>query len=339
MIVKLDSELFGCHDLRADLSYLIQTIARYGHSLHADKATISDTSWMSQTDSDILDEASIASAVDDSKKPDCEVIRDASGIHMAKIFSVPEAIKYTSQPLEIILENGTNDSPLIQAVIRSYTSAQAKSRNAYYDHRLTFGTGGGCGNIKTYIQGKLAQYQNRPKFLRYYVILDGDRRYPAHTVSKHNKLIAYLCSISVKHHIFEKRCMENYLPAGCFPNKDANTSWINAFNALSATQRDFLNISGGFRGDVPDCDKHKILPDDSNIRGLLPAGQQAFYADVPNANFAILSKGYPLKSFKNNFPKGYDDGKVNTATLNAVQLHQNDPNELACIARDIEQLL
>lgn len=339
MIVRLDSEIFDIEASRNDLSYLIQTIVRHGHSIQADKATITDTSWMSQTDNEILDQAAIASVIGNQNVPDCEVIRDAADIHSHKKFSIKEAIVYTAQPLEVILENGTNDAGIVHAIIRSYTAANAKARDAYYNHRLTFGTGGGCGNIKTYIQGKLAQHKDRSKFLRYYVILDGDRRYPTHSVKKHDKLIGYLTEISVKHHVFEKRCMENYLPVECFPSKESNTTWINAFKALSAAQRDFFNISGGFRGDIPDSDKHKILSGGSNIRGLLHAEQQAFYADVSTTNFSILSTGYPLKSFKSNFPKGYDDGKVNTATLNAIQAHQADPGELADIARDIESLL
>ena len=339
MIVRLASEIFDIESSRNDLSYLIQTIVRHGHSIQADKATITDTSWMSQTDSEILDQAAIASVIGNQSSPDCEVIRDASDIHSQKKFDIKEAIDYTSQPLEVILENGTNDAQIVHAVIRSYTAANAKARDAYYNHYLTFGTGGGCGNIKTYIQGKLAQHQDRSKFLRYYVILDGDRRFPTHSVKKHDKLIDYLTEISVKHHVFEKRCMENYLPVECFPGKESNTTWINAFKALSAVQRDFFNISGGFRGDIPDCDKPKILPDGSNIRRLLPAEQQTFYSDVSTANFNTLSKGYQLKSFKSSFPKGYEDGKVNTATLNAIQAHQANPSELAEIARDIESLL
>jgi len=339
MIVLFHEDIFRDPESESDVSYLIQTIVRRGHTISLTTDVRADIGWLSQTDRQVIENYIAASLIGNKDIPDCEVIRDASKIDIAKKFSVTEAIDYVSTPLEIVLENGTNDSPLILAVIRSYFPTGSSTVTAYAKRRLTFGTAGGCVNVETYLRGKLSQYCNRPKFLHHYVILDGDRRYPDHQIKKYDNLTAFLRSVNVSYHIFEKRCMENYLPTDCFPNAIQNREWLNAYKSLSPRQRDFFNIPGGFCGDVPESKKSQINADNSNVRNLLPPDQQDFYSDVSEANFKTLSKGYYLPSFKSSFPSGYEDGRTNRTSLNAILHHQDNPDELKELAETIHKLL
>lgn len=339
MKVRLCDEIFRHPTNKSDVSYLIKTIIRRRHSISIVSDVSADISWLDPSDIQVIEDSIAASLIGDMEEPDCKVINNAGNIHRDKTFSVNEAITYVATPLEIVLENGTNDSPLTLACIRSYLQSGSYAVSAYHDLRLVFATGGGCTNVRNYLEGKVAQHGERPKFLRHFVILDGDRRYEGHDISKYDSLIAYLRSINVKFHILEKRCMENYLPVDCFPAADKNREWLNAFNALTPRQRDFFNIGGGFRGDVPEGRKKEIDSSGGNIKSLLPQEQQDFYSDVTDTNFTTLSKGYDLPSFKKSFPKGFDDGKTNQTSLNALLQHQDNPDELKDLASTIQKLL
>ena len=133
--------------------------------------------------------------------------------------------------------------------------------------------------------------------------------------------------------------MENYLPIESYPKAPENQRWLNSFKSLNNHQRDFFNISGGFRGDVPDSKKKLISADGSNIRSLLPPEQQNFYSDVLDTNFSILSDGYPLPSFKSSFPKGYEYSTTNRVTFDSIVSHQSHPDELKDLASTIHRLL
>ncbi len=339
MKVRLCDEIFRHPADKSDVNYLIKTIIRKRHSISIVSDVSAYISWLDQSDIQVIEDSIAASLIGDMEEPDCKVINDASNIHRDKIFSVDEAITYVATPLEIVLENGTNDSPLTLACMRSYLPSDSDAVSAYHNLMLTFATGGGCTNIRNYLEGKVTQHSGRSKFLRHFVILDGDRRYEGHDITKYESLKAYLRSINVNFHILEKRCMENYLPADCFPAADKNREWLNAFKALTPRQRDFFNIGGGFRGDVPDGKKNEITPSGDNIRSLLPNEQQDFYSDVTDPNFSTLSKGYDLPSFKKSFPKGFDNGKTNQTSLNELLQHQDNPDELKSLASTIQKLL
>ncbi len=339
MNVLLHKEIFNGSVSQADVSYLIQTIIRKKHSILLDADDMEDITWLNDSDRMIIEDSFAAGSIGDPVAPDCEVIHNAANIHHAKQFDVAEAIRYVDTPLEIILENGTNDSPFVLAIIKFHLPYRDNIQDAYSEERIVFGTGGGCTNIENYLRGKLHQRGGRTKFLRYFVIVDGDKRFPEQEIKKYDNLIAFLRSINVEFHILEKRCMENYLPIESYPKSSENQRWLNSFKSLNNHQRDFFNISGGFRGDVPDSKKKLISADGSNIRSLLPPEQQNFYSDVLDTNFSILSDGYPLPSFKSSFPKGYEYSTTNRVTFDSIVSHQSNPDELKDIASTIHRLL
>lgn len=339
MKVLLHKEIFDGSVSQTDVNYLIQTIIRKKHSILVDTHNLEQIAWLNDSDRMIIENSFAAASIGDPVAPDCEVLRDAAYIHHAKQFDVTEAIRYVATPLEIILENGTNDSPFVLAIIKSHLPLRDNIQDAYSEERIIFGTGGGCTNIENYIRGKLHQRGVRTKFLRYFVVVDGDKRFPNQEIKKYDNLIAFLRSINVEFHILEKRCMENYLPIESYPKASDNQRWLNTFKSLTNRQRDFFNISGGFRGDVPDSKKKLISADGSNIRSLLPPEQQNFYSDLSDTNFSILSDGYQLPSFKSSFPKGYEYSTTNRASFDTIVSHQPNPDELKDIAAAIHRLL
>lgn len=340
MIVRIENELFLDASRGRDLNYLLQTLIRRGHTPDFAVEMLEKVEGLHENDMELLEEFAAGSLIGDARIPHCVIRKDASDIHDKKVFGIEEGQRYVETPLEVIVENNNNDSKFILRVLDVYTSRNSIARNAYASKNLTIGNAGGCGNVCNYLKEKLAQNGGRHKFLRHFVIWDGDRKYPGHIVDKYEAHKAYLDSIGVGYHILEKRCMENYLPLEAFPDRECNADWINAYSALTHEQRDYINIGGGFRDDVGKSKKHLINAGNSNVAGLLEPGQQAFYSGVPARNFQKLVNGYNLPAFKDNFPEGFTDGCVNRSALDKIQSHHaGDPKELEHLAAEIERLL
>lgn len=336
MNIKFTNEVFELQDQKKDLSYLIQTIERKKHKIVFDPDFQVVPAWLDPDDKNLLEEYFSTSMIGDTPSPHCEVVKDASAISNEKIFSIKEAIEFANTPLIVMVENSNNDSPFIRLIFNLYTKERT---TPYYERRLDFDHAGGCGAIKGILTEKLKQNGVSPKMLRYYIIVDGDKRYQTQEVIKYNTLVEYLDQNKIPYHIFEKRCMENYMPSAVFPNSSGNTNWLNAYKALSPTQRDYYNIGGGLKGDLPDETKKKLKNDNSNIRSLLSIEQQNFYSDVPEVNLIRLAEGYNIKHFKEEFPKGFDSALITREILDSIQLHQSNPNELKQLANDIMGLL
>lgn len=336
MNIKLTNEVLDLEDQKRDLVYLIQTIVRRKHKIVFDSDCQNVPTWLDSEDKYILEEFLAASIIGDVPAPHCMVVKDASNVSIDKIFSIKEAIDYSNTPLTVMVENSNNDSSLIILILELYTRDKTEP---YYDGLFAFDHAGGCGAIKGVLAEKLRQNGQRPKMLRYYIIVDGDKRYESHVVDKYDTLITFLNQNNIPYHIFEKRCMENYMPLNAFPNSRANTNWLNAYKALSPKQRDYFNIGGGLKGDLTDANKQQLNKDNSNIRSLLSREQQIFYTDVPEVNLIRLSEGYKIKSFKEEFPKGFSSTYITKEMMDKIQEHQANPAELKQITDEIMKLL
>lgn len=336
MNIKLTNEVIKLQNLKDELSDLIRIIDLKNHKIIFERDLQDFPFWLDHKDKEILEQYLAASIIGDTPSAQCTVIKDASAIEREKIFSIDEAIKFINRPLTILVENSNNDSSLILLILDLYTSTTSSS---YYNGNLDFGHAGGCGAVKAVIEEKLKQCLQRPKMLRYYVIVDGDKRYATHQVKKYEGLIEFLKRNNIGYHIFEKRCMENYMPTEAYPQKERNKRWLCAFSSLSPVQRDFLNIGSGLIGDLTDANKKNLKLDNSNLRELLCKEQQDFYADVSDANLIMLAQGYNIPSFKEEFPKGFRTGSISREMLDDVQKHQDNPKELNQLAFDIINLL
>jgi hypothetical protein len=341
MNVWLSKEVLDDKSKYRDLQDLIHLVFRREHTLSFDRRITRIPEEFHPNDIEILEQYMAASEIGESMTPSCEVITDASDIHDEKRFSVEEALEYVGSSLRILVENNSNDSALILAIISAYLPSDSLSGNAYYGQRLLeFDNAGGCMNVEPFLEEKLRQLNGRTKFLRYFVVLDGDKRYPEHEVVKYDKMKRSLDSMKIPYHILEKRCMENYLPVECFPDSDLNREWLSAYRALLPRQRDFLNIAKGFADDLSDRNRRELCADCSNLRDLMDESQAAFYHDVSDENLRRLASNYKVRgSFKSEFPRNFNDGRVNRSSLDAIQAHQDNPQELRSLAEAIAALI
>lgn len=334
MIVKLSDELFVDEALHRDLKYLITTINKREHIPVYRAGILDNIPDLDEKDRELFEYYESYMVVGDEKQPHCIVVKKAATIHNEKIFDIEEAIRYIGSPLYILVENSANDSPFLLTILSAYT----KSRDAYEKGKLSFSNSGGWGNAEKYLREKLQQNNGRNKFLRYFVLLDSDKKYPDDLViKKYDNLISFLKENNIGWHILEKRCMENYLPIKAFPQRESNEDWIKAFISMSLQQRDYMNIGGGFSKDASAV----CVQSGENIekQKLSDSKQQDFYSDVPPKNFQRLWYGYKLSSFKNDFPKGFNNGLVNRKTLDDIQNHQKEPYELQILAETIAEMI
>lgn len=340
MLVKINEKVFSDPGSLKGLRNLMCKMIEYEHvgCFDFDVTEYSDNFY--DEVSEVMEQWFQASIIGDTMNPDCEVILDASKIHDDKKFSLTEANTYLRMPLEIYVENSDNDSPLVIKIMENYLSDGSSIQARYEQRHFIFGNGGGCSNIEHALSERLRMSHGRCKFLRCYVILDSDKKFKTQQVTKYSNLKRFLEDNNVPYHIWEKRCMENYLPLSAYPESGANRDWINAFKSLSEHQKDCINISCGFKGDVPQSKKSLIKEDLSNVRELLSDEQKDFFQDVSDANFNKLVVGYQVKyGVKDAWPICFQKGEVCKDSLDKITSHQDDSQELKKVAEEIYKLL
>lgn len=301
-------------------------------------------------------ESAFAQTVASAAKHDCKISKAGERETKNKIFTREEAIVYLLQPLSLLVENSVNDAHFLRALFRTYANHSNLS-NAENDNELQFVNAGGCTNVERFIRAQIAHYNGRTKFLRYWVLLDGDKRFASDTVTKYDKVTTKLDEWNVSYHILKKRTMENYMPDEVFElmSSKSNKDWINAYNSLSNEQKDYLNIAGGFYDDLTKesktaaCEKERKHSNKdkkkariSFVRPYLSRGQSILYNDVSAAHFKALEKGLQLPqkgSFKEVFPTYYNERIVTKSTLEDRAGVKNNKNELNDIVESIQKLL
>ena len=264
-------------------------------------------------------------------------------------YKLEEAIILLNQPLWIVLENSINDSFFIKAIIHHFSDDEQYLIDCLNNGWIEFANAGGSG-AKNQIKGKLLSYENISaiynsdtiKYYRGFVILDSDNDFPGHGIKEgYNTLIEFLQSKKIPYHILEKRAMENYMPDDVILDirqkrstsnreEDINcVKWINVYEFLSETQKDFLN----FEGHAPFTS--------------LPVEAQNLYSNQLTANYDILMKGMSYKDtkpnlnpderrYKNAFPKLFIEHPL-VNKINLVNRCGND--ELQRINNKIKDLL
>lgn len=291
-----------------------------------------------------------------SAKCDCQISRAGEKETKKKIFTREEAIIYLLQPLSLLLENSVNDAHFLRALFKLYAT-QENLKTAEQNNELQFVNAGGCTNVERFIKAQVIHYNGKIKFLRYWVLLDGDKRFPKDVVVKYNKLISKLKEWNVEYHILNKRSMENYMPDDAFDLMltKINKDWINAYKSLSDGQKDYFNIAGGFYDDLSkeskvkaDKKEKKHSDKDKNkkwvsfVRPYLSLPQRSLYNNVSQAHFKALEKCIQLPdagSFKEVFPTYYNKPIVTKRRLDDRVSKQDNPNELLNIVESIQKLL
>lgn len=359
MKVRIDKSVFSDVDdgnKQLELAFLLHIILyknRYILRI-ADGDILKTKSFerLMQSDRDTIEQIVTMDIVASSNDYDCEVKTGGEVEEEGKVFSAEEAILYLLQPQSVILENGLNDSHFMNMVFRLFDPSGVLSRYKK-EGWIRYENAGGCSNVKNFLQARIQQFGGKQKFLRCYVLLDGDRRFPADDEpdKKYQKLKDQLYAWNVGYHVLEKRCMENYMPDEAIRSVagTAYKDWADAYMMLSAEQKDFLDISGGFETDISQEQKRIVRRREgllmtkdkkrrkiSYVRGYLPLKEQQFYATVSPGNFLHLEKGLKVGNFKTRFPEKFNDTIVTyRANLLERTNHQNDPQELSHIAQAI----
>ena len=353
MNVLIEKDIFNSANSNEDileLSFLLHIIhygKRYTLLLKDDITHCTAYNKLPSYEQETLNYTLVSTCVS-SLSPDCTVSSKGVSENTKKIFSLSEAIKYLMQPLSIIVENSFTDPHFIKAIIRCYRGSEL-----FFTHLtngwIQFENAGGCGNVKNFLNGRLEYFNNKPKFLKCFILLDGDKRYPNHKITKYDNLKQNLGTWNVDYHILEKRCMENYLPIEAIPENNNTREWLNAYKYLTPEQRDFLNIGSGFIGDANKLEKRKIelkkkrkrkFNEEQCLRKNLDKPIKLLYHSVSETNFKILSHGIELSPFKTKYPLLFDEvQKVYKKSMEKMTAHQTNHNELQDIRNKIMKLM
>lgn len=360
MVVLLDNDIFeegASEEEKRDLIFLIHLLIyysdRYNVMFYDFPGDLKILENISPQDKAVL-EGQYIKSVTENWKDDCKISKRGDDIEDKKIFSVKEAIIYLLQPVSVILENGLNDSYFLLALFRNFDS-ERKVERFYNEKWLRFENAGGCGNIENLIESMILFYQNKIKFLRCFVIVDSDKRYPTEVTHKYDHLIKYLNEKSVNYHILEKRNMENYLPVEDLMLDPQFNNWKNAFSYLEPPQKDHYNMSEGFLGELSNEEKKDIKSlFDKEKRGRMHEAKRAMaerikekldknimdlFSNVSAGNFIHLMNGMGLGNFKSKYPEFFNNEIVNKRRMEQLVAHQNDPQELTKIVDKIKSIL
>lgn len=260
-------------------------------------------------------------------------------------FSIDEAIRYLKQPFALILENSYNDSSFFNSLLDNFPK-QSKSikklkQNGWFQYEM-----GGGSTIQHFLKTKMDSFsgdifkKGSNKYLRCFVLIDSDRKYPEDDLKQEIKdLISFLNLFEVPFHVLEKREMENYLPNEAFLEITDNNHFVDAYIRLTPIQKDFFDIENGFH---------------SRRFEQLPNEIQEVYKDIEENEKQIFRSSNLKKingslkdNFKSDFPKLFLSSRVNRDNLlarcahhsNDPNIHPYNPNELTELLTQISSLL
>lgn len=346
MRVEILPDIFGSPENEEDLNRLWYVLDDGKHFLHLANLNsyeaLTQSLWystLSQLKKDQIDYFFVSSA---QQVLDTEIViisEDTSGT-----FSLKEAIKYLEQPFLLIIENSLNDAPFFDALIKYFPEKSSIIKRHKDERWFQYDMGGGS-SVRHNIETKIKSFEsgiyrkNAHEYLRCFVIVDSDRKYPEMPMdTKTMNLIQFLESKSIPYHILEKREMENYLPIEAYAGITNKNTMTDAFLRLPPLQMDFFDIEDGFKGKLfseLDIEVQNLLKDVS------PADKQVF------KEYSLKSFNGGKNNFKSDFPKLFLSSKVTKENLlarcahhsNDKNVHPYNPNELPDLLTKISNLL
>ena len=359
MIVSIDHSIFESattDERKMQLSFLLYLLVNktcYTLSLQDD---VTDTAFYKEQPGsikDVIDDAFMTTIMS-STNADCFVGVGYESEEIQRKFSLQEAMTFLMEPSSIVLENALNDAYFIDALFRCYDDT-GKMRSYVKEGWLQYDNAGGCGNIQNFLQARVNHYQGKTKFLKCYVIVDGDKLYPKQEQNKYNNLEKKLEEWGVGIHILEKRTMENYMPMLVLRNqtKSNQREWVSSYEELSPVQRDYLSIGGGFSYDEKKKKKESLdrelkrfrkrksqMNDKHFVSKYMSSGRKELYSNVSNGNFCHLALGFPVNGvFKDTYPKLYQSPLATRAGFDAITSHQTEVNELRTLVESLIKII
>lgn len=325
MLIELKSDLFANKANLAEINQLLSIFSDRGrYTYFCEFAEIRESELflnLPYTERELA-EQHYNRVIQESIKPNYSVSEIRSDID----FNILEAKRFFNQPFIIILENNRNDGYFVNSLLSAFVDESAEINRHKINGWVEYGNAGGCGNIKNYIEERKSQFTVLPKeecrYLRLYVLIDSDKKYPKDKSAARIQLEEYLQENSVPFHILEKREVENYIPDEILESIDGFDDYINAYMSLDPVAKDYFDIERGF---------------ENKNRNSLAESIKDLYQDLTDENYRALKKKMNYKNIKSEFPKLFigatkDQLKERTA-------HQEDPNELENILKEITKLL
>ena len=256
-------------------------------------------------------------------------------------FKPDEAILFLSQPFQVFVENASTDGNFLNALINLFPK-QSK-QIVRFQNKLQFSilNGGGSSlldsiNVKI---NELEKISNTPsKFVRFFVLVDSDKKFPNETYKKSlTNLINYCLENSIQYHVLEKREVENYLTDNLVEKLKCgyNDSFIESFLELNEPQRDFFDLENGFDG-------KNVKTLDQNIQDLFPS--EKINNNLRNNKWDRDKMG---NTFKNFVSELWSDSELTKEMLlercahhsDNPDIHPHNKRELPDLLKKISDLL
>ncbi len=274
--------------------------------------------------------------VSSSRREKNRLLISLSNINTQDYFSPREAFLYLNQPLIVLVENVEYEPPFINAIIRNFDN-KGELDNAKKQIWWEYGMAAGS-SAEQVINGKIENSLSNNEFvkakenyLRYFIILDSDKKYQDDIVSESR--YKFMDDKKILYHILYKREKENYMPDNILIN--LKSDYFNNYVELEENQKDFFDLERGFNKNKSDKDWKSEIKD-------------FFCIDkIPDPTFNILKNGSDLdiykkgEKFKREFSKLFDSTDKDSM-LNRIShqpILENGKNEFEHIVEMIKKLL
>lgn len=337
MFFTIDSELFSQDDV--DLVNLTKTwtVCTEQHTFYQSKfddvTATEESAWyksLSDIDKKLWEESVARSLIMGDKY-------DIVKVSIGATHSAFEAYQYLTSPVKIVLENSRNDAHFLKAVFKGFRQ-EAKIISKHIENRwVQFAMGGGSSIVQALetemesFNSALFEKENH-EYLRCFVILDSDKRYPDEPLKQGTEnIVAFLTAKNIPFHILEKREMENYIPEAAFEGVTKNRSFIDAYLRLTPEQKDYFDLEKGF----PERNFDHLLPELKLLFETVSDEDKSIFRHSDLKRFT----GSRDEDFKSECPKLFNSAHVTKATLMARTENQTTPDELKNIIQKIRELL
>ena len=159
-----------------------------------------------------------------------------------------------TQPLRLLLENVRNDWGFLKKVAPSVW--EDRWSRAIEKRWIQPESGGGVTEIPNIIREQIAE--DHPRRLRTWVMFDSDGRQDGHRSGESQRALEACQEWKISHHPLRRRAIENYIPRDTLFDwarrqrrelREEKLECVRAFCSLTAEQRHYYNLKGGFKAD------------------------------------------------------------------------------------------
>jgi hypothetical protein len=258
-------------------------------------------------------------------------------------FSLREAHEVLHKSLRIYLENIEYDKYFMDALAKHFKTfgdnkEPNKMANAYQKGWLEYENAGGT-NILQVIPAKKDRFEANKidfpkesfKYLRFFILLDSDKKYPADLVKSKKTFFKTIEDSKIPHHMLVKREIENYLPDAIhkeIPDYEDNIDFRKSYLNLKPVQKDFFDMQNGF----PNVNFNNL---DKEIQALYAGVSEQDKKIFRDKKYSFLDENGTKDSFKYRFAALFS-----SPNLTRAQLEQRaDSKELEELIKKINDLL